>query len=350
MAERKPRQRRTAPEPKKQCSSCEKSRQYKFFYKVNSSMFPDGMINICSHCVRDSVNIKNMDSVIGFLRQIDKPFVTRLWDEAMDSGKYPVGEYIRKVNSLQQYSDKTFDDSDGLYANNGKVDVEGQYGVDSIDNVEGQTIEFSEELVKNWGTGYKEEEYLRLEKFYQDMDLTHDIETPVHIDILRQLSYLSVERDRMRQSKDFTTYARISKTIQDMTKDAGFTPADRKTIDESTGVKSFSQAFEEVEKKGFRKPPKVVFNEDIVDGIIISLFNYYNRIVGSQILAQVPDEVQRELDEFYEFDDTPVDIDDEDYENLDFSLDENDEEYEPEINIELEEDDEDVDKKDDSDE
>ena len=107
-----------------------------------------------------------------------------------------------------------------------------------------------------------------------------------------------------------------------MEQSAGFRPVDRQGIDGATGIKSFAQIWEEVEKKGYRKPPKITFDEDIVDGIIVSLANYYNRLVGKQILSEVPDEIKKELDEFYEDDLTPVDINDEEYDDLDFSLEE----------------------------
>jgi hypothetical protein len=101
---------------------------------------------------------------------------------------------------------------------------------------------------------------------------------------------------------------KISKDNRRYGKNAGFRPVDRQGIDGATGIKSFAQIWEEVEKKGFRKPPKPVFDEDIVDAMIVSLANYYNRLVGKQILAELPDEMKQELDEFYEDDLTPVDI------------------------------------------
>jgi hypothetical protein len=71
-------------------------------------MFPDGMINICRDCVRDEVDIEDIEQVISFLRQIDKPFIQSYWDEALVNkrGSHPLGEYIRKVNSLSQLKEQ----------------------------------------------------------------------------------------------------------------------------------------------------------------------------------------------------------------------------------------------------
>jgi hypothetical protein len=321
------RRKNAEPIQKKKCQGdCKKEKPFKFFFKVDSPLFPDGMINICRDCVRAEVDVEDIEDVIGFLRQIDKPFVEKIWNEAVQSGKHPLGEYIRKINSLQQLKGKNFNDSDGMQGIGKSIDLQSAKMAETIVSQKGNTIEYSDELVNKWGIGYKKHEYLQMEKFYVDMKETHEINTSIHIDQLKQLSYLSVERDRLRQAGDWNNYTKLSKTIEDMTKSAGFRPVDRQGLDDATGIKSFSQIFEEVEKRGFRKPPAVTFDEDIVDAMIVSLANYYNRLVGKQILSELPEEIQKELDEFYELDETPVDLNDEEYEDLDFTVEDEDDE------------------------
>lgn len=310
--------------PKKTCNTCGKHKLTTFFFKVDSQLFPDGMLNTCRDCIREQVDVEDMEQVIGFLRQIDKPFIQDYWDEAVKSKNHPLGEYIRKVNSLSQMKGKNFDNSDGINGV-GKIDLSSAKSPDYIENVKGEIIEYSDDLVNKWGIGYKKNEYLKMEKFYQDMRLTHEIHTPVHVNKLMELAYLSIEQERLRQERDMPNYTKLAKTIDDMEKSAGFRPVDRQGIDTATGIKSFSQIWEKVEKEGWRKPPVTMFKEDIYDGMIVSLANYYHRLVGSQILREIPEDVKNELDEFYEFDDTPVDIDNEAYEDLDFSVDDDDE-------------------------
>lgn len=320
---------RKEPIPKKECvgdnHKGNREKSYQFFFKVDSPMFPDGMINLCRDCVREQVDLDDMDSVIGFLRQIDKPFIQNYWDEAEKSTKHTLGEYIRKINSLPQVSKKNFDSSDGVNGF-GKIDLQSTRATsDSVLNLKGESITYSDELVDFWGIGYKKQEYLKMEKFFQDMRFTHNIHTPTHVDLTTQLAYMSIERDRLRQARDWTNYPKISKTIEEMTKSAGFRPVDKQGVDDATGIKSFSQIWEEVEKKGFRLPPLTVFEEDVYDGMIISLLNYYNRIVGKQLLSDLPEEVQLDMDDFYELDETPVDLDDQEYDDMDFSFDDEDE-------------------------
>lgn len=314
------------PIKKKLCQGdCKKERAYTYFFKVDSQMFPDGMINICRDCVRSTVDIDDTESVIGFLRQIDKPFYKDEWDKAMSTRdkKHPMGAYMQKL-ALQQYKGKTFNNSDGVDGV-GKVDLSSINSPETIESNNGKVIKYSQELVDKWGVGYNKTEYLQLEKFSQDMKATHEIYTPTHIDALTQLSYLSVDRNRLRREKDWNNYKKVSDAYEVMMKSAGFRPVDRQGIDDATGIRSFSQIFEEVEKRGFRKPAPKVFRQDITDGMIISLANYYHRIVGKEILNQIPDEIKQEMEEFFKDDLEPVEINDSDYDDLDFSINDEDE-------------------------
>lgn len=325
MSNTRPRKTQPKPQERKYCQGkdCKKkdkeAKLVKYFFKVDSPLFPDGRINICRDCVRKEINVDDIEAVIGFLRQIDKPYVEKIWNESVQSGSHPLGEYIRKLNSLSQLKGKTFNDSDGMKNNSMTVDIQSADMPDTIETLKGKLV-YSDDLVSKWGIGYKKHEYLQMEKYFINMKATHEINTEQHIDQLRQLSYLTVDRDRLRQAGDWTNYTKLSATVEAMTKSAGFRPVDRQGLDDATGIKSFSQIFAEVEKRGFRKPPAIEFEEDIVDAMITSLANYYHRLVGKAILAEMPEEVERELDEFYELDTTPVDIDDDEYEDLDFTM------------------------------
>lgn len=319
--------RKSEPVPKKKClGTCGKERSYTYFFKVDSPMFPDGMINICRDCVRESVDVDNLEQVIGFLRQIDKPFYQKEWEKALSTRdkKHPIGAYMQKL-ALQQYKDETFNHSDGVDGV-GKVDLSSINAPDVIESNDGKIIEYSDELVSKWGIGYSKLEYLQMEKYFHDTKSTHEIYTPTHFDTLTQLAYLTIDRNRLRQKGDWTNYTKLSKTIEEMQKSAGFRPVDRQGVDDATGIRSFSQIFEEVEKKGFRKPPPPVFDEDIIDAMIVSLANYYHRLVGKQILSEIPEEIKEEINAFFEDDLTPVDLNDEEYEDLDFSVEDDEEE------------------------
>lgn len=295
----KQRKRRTQPLPKKKCTSCGKEKTTTYFFKVdNPMMFPDGMINICRDCVRENVDVESIEQVIAFLRQIDKPFIESYWNEALQTNRHPLGEYIRKINSLQQVKNKTFDDSVG--SGIGTVnDLISPKMPEKIETETGDVISYSDDLVSKWGQGYKKHEYLKLEKFYHDMMASYAVETHNHKQMLMQLAKLSVEMDNLLSQKDYTNYTKVSKAYDDLLKSAGFRPIDRKGGDEQRGLRSFAQIFEEVEKRSFVKPPPPQFDEDIVDAMILSLANYYHRLVGKEILTEVPPELKEGYKDYF---------------------------------------------------
>lgn len=299
------------------------------FYSVQkSAFFPQGKLTTCTDCIKKEIDPKEIDTVTSFLRQIDKPFLKDAWDASLNSKGYDgvLGDYMRKINSLKSFKDKTFADSDFLVG--GKdIEIESTEKMEEeevfIYTNEGEKITLDNEIRFKWGAGYKDSEYLQLEKFYRDMHATHEITTAVHEDLLRQLCYMSVEQDKLRQDQDWRNYNALRKTFKDVMTDAGFKPSDKKAGTEANGVVSFAEVFDMVEQKGFRKPAITEFNEDIVDKMLVILLNYYHRVFGKEILAKLPDDVREEVGEFYELNtETGEDINEAEYDNIDYSVDE----------------------------
>jgi hypothetical protein len=268
---------------KKVCSSCKKDKRIKEFYTVKSMQFPDGKLNICVHCVKKQVDITDVNAVIAFLRTIDKPFLEKYWNEALTCGKAPLGEYIRKVNSLQQVSDKGFDDSDGM-SELGNVDAS-QFtaSIDEIETEAGEKISYNENLVARWGSGYKKFEILKLEKFYQDMMMSYEVIEANHKQMLMQLAKITIEMDNLLAIKDYTNYTKLSKTFDDLLKSTGFRPIDKKNGSDSVGLFSFSQVWAEIEKEGFVQPDIIEYEKDDIDYMLLYYIQFAQRLVGKNV-------------------------------------------------------------------
>jgi len=282
------------PTPKKQCSSCSKNKATTFFFKVDSPLFPDGMINTCRDCVRKQVDVNDMEQVISFLRQIDKPFNQKYWDEALKSKNHPLGEYIRKINSLNQVKNKNFDDSQAVGIGT-THDVQASQLSDTIEREDGEIIEYSDSLVSRWGIGYQRHEYLRLEKYYQDMMMSYEIKDINHRQMLKTLAKLSVESDNALSRKDFTNYSKINKEYEVTMKSAGFRPVDRKSGSEATGMFSFSQVWAEIEKEGFIPPKLVEFKKDDIDYMLMYYQQFVERLVDKPVTTEPDTEWRDEV-------------------------------------------------------
>ncbi|QIW89904.1 putative small terminase [Bacillus phage Izhevsk] len=282
------------PTPKKQCSSCGKDKATTFFFKVDSPLFPDGMINTCRDCVRAQVDVNDMEQVISFLRQIDKPFNQKYWDEATKSKNHPLGEYIRKINSLNQVKNKSFDDSQAVGIGTA-LDVQASQLSEKIEREDGEIIEYSDSLVSRWGIGYQKHEYLRLEKYYQDMMMSYEVKETNHKHMLKQLAKLSVEADNALARKDFTQYGKINKEYDILLKSAGMRPVDKKSGSEATGLFSFSQVWAEIEKEGFIPPKLVKFKKDDIDYMLMYYQQFVERLVDKPVTTEPDTEWRDEV-------------------------------------------------------
>lgn len=289
--------------PKKKCmGQCGKEKSYTFFYKVNSPLFPDGMLNICRDCIRDQIDIEDIEQVIAFLRQIDKPFIESYWEEAKKSKNYPLGEYIRKVNSLQQVKNKDFNSSDNI-SEVGKIDLE--KAPEFVETESGIIINYDESLVSKWGAGYKKFEYLKLQKFYQDMMDSYDIQTANHKQMLIQLAKLTVEMDNLLAVKDYGNYKKVSDAYDALLKSSGFRPIDRKNGADSFGIFSFSQVWAEIEREGFIKPKMIEYEKDDIDYMLLYYIQFVQRLVGQTVSTEPPENWREEIEQI--LDNEPID-------------------------------------------
>jgi len=291
------------------CSRCGKSKSIKSYFKIANPLMPDSRIAVCSDCVHETVDEQNINEVIEFLRLTNKPFIKDEWDKCLAKPSRTIGEYMRIINSIVTYKDLTFANSDNLGSGNDS-DIANS-SIKELESETGKVIRYTSDLVAKWGGGFKEFEYLKMEKYYQDMMDTNEIITPVQKDLLKNLAKMTVKRDAYIAEDDTVKYGAISRTYETTLQSAGFRPIDRRGADDERGLRSFSQIFEEVEKRGFVKPltPEEkdkkleegsrFYKEDMIDKMLTSILNYYHRLIGKEILSSAPDETMDEL-EFFE--------------------------------------------------
>jgi hypothetical protein len=101
---------------------------------------------------------------------------------------------------------------------------------------------------------------------------------------------LNILVDRALKDQDWKTFETLNKQLTSVLKDAGFRPIDRVSGSESSGIRSFSQIFEEVEKDGFIVPAPLDVHQDIVDRTIMYLVNYQRKLLNMGALDSPPDD------------------------------------------------------------
>lgn len=259
-----------------------------------------GKVHICKKCTLDVYQYylnKHNDitaAIYYSCRKLDFYFNVSLVRVAeqqnKDKGTNIFSVYITKINSLSQYKNKTFDDSLPY--------------VTTTDTANNNSLE----LIEKWGENYDATQLIKLEKFYKDMCDAYDISTPSHKQLLKFICKLNLKMDKCLEEDDTTGFAKLSAQYETMTKSAKFRPLDKVSADTRTGIRTFSQIFEEVEKHGFINPTPIEEHQDIVDKTIMYVLNYTRKLVGVQKLSSPPiDTPKNNTDSIIDMKDIDVD-------------------------------------------
>jgi len=277
---------------RKHCNDCQKDKPIINFYQSGSKMF-DGLAPICKQCTKDMINYEDIETIYLVLQTLDMPFVVGIWEscnersiEKIKEGKkYDVfGNYVRQINSLPNYNAMGWKNSEF------KEDIEKnkQKKIDRENKENHINALVTDDMYERWGENYTKKQMIDLEKFYNDMRMTHTIVTPQHIKALKMMCKMQLKLDIFLEEDDMTSFSKLHIQYQNLLQSSGLRPIDKVGGDEATGMRSFSHIYEEVEKDGFIKPKKYKISQDIVDYSIMHIENYTRKLVGNQILIEPP--------------------------------------------------------------
>lgn len=226
------------------CEKCRKTMDQAQFYRSNNlEKYTDsGLMNMCKKCLTMHVDNWNPDTYLWILQEIDVPYVPDEWNKILAkygknkttlTGMTILGRYLSKMK-LKQFKDYRWKDTEYLQelANHKIEETMKRQGYDaqqiseavnksifclpegeleipqyndpppgSIPEPEdyfaeqcGVTVDdFEDDLTDEdkimlrlkWGKSYKPEEWIALEKLYNEMMLSYDIQSAGHIDTLK---------------------------------------------------------------------------------------------------------------------------------------------------------------------
>lgn len=258
----------------------------------------DGYVPLCKKCLKDMIDENNIESVKTTLQRIDKPFIAKVWKSAEENESETIGTYFRMINSLQQYKNSSWADSD--FEGENETDIY-KHKFDDIDEIDEITtddgvIKLTKDIAMKFGSGYTNREYLTMEKFYQDMSYSHDINTPQLKKQLVYLCKLQVWMDRSLEKGEDAAFKNYNDRYEKILQSSGFRPIDRKNASEQSGLRSFGVVFEEVEKLGYVEPKPIEERMDLVDMVILEHLNYVRKIIGHERLAELPEDIHESLE------------------------------------------------------
>lgn len=273
------------------CVGCGKVHNKGNFYVSSQNLHANGVLPYCKAYIKKysynrdkTINVKNFQFM---LMQNNLPFLNELYESILDTKGDIIGVYFRQINSLPQYVGFTWKDS--MFVEHEEEQCEeGKEEEIAIKDPSIKDFKITTDMLNRWGDGYEDIDMRDLEKFYRDMHNTHTIVTPQHEKALILICKLQLKMDKALEADDMGGFSKMHGEYQKLLTSSGLRPIDKIGGAEASGMRSFSQVFEEIEKDGFIKPAPIEENQDIVDKTIQYIMNYTKKLLNMQVLTSPP--------------------------------------------------------------
>ena len=289
------------PEKKKRfCEKCKVTKNEDNFYKSNNlEKYPEGYLNQCKDCITMHVNNWDPDTFMWILQECDVPYVPNQWNQLLSryskdrssiKGTTIIGRYLAamKLNQFKAYrwedtqylQDKANHEKEEAMKRQGFSAVEideairtgsfpvpteplapppqyGQSVPDYFDNepedtsiTDTLTDEDKLYLRMKWGKAYKPDEWVQLEKLYDEMMQSYDIQGAGHEDTLKLVCKTSLKSNQLLDMGDVEGAQKMVKMYDMLMKSGKFTASQNKA-ESGEYVDSLSELFAICEKDGF---------------------------------------------------------------------------------------------------
>ena len=133
-----------------------------------------------------------------------------------------------------------------------------------------------------WGKQYKPEEWVQLEKLYDEMMKSYDIQTAGHIDTLKKICRVSLKADQLLNIGDIDGAQKAIKMYDMLMKSGKFTAAQNKA-ENGEFLDSISELVTICEKQGFIPRYYIDSPKDKVDRVLQDLQGYTRTLVTEEM-------------------------------------------------------------------
>lgn len=322
------------------CEKCNKTMNVDQFYQSNNiEKYPQKYLHQCKKCITMHVDNWNPDTYLWILQEVDVPYIPEEWNKLLASygkdrskvtGTTIIGRYLSKMK-LKQWKEYRWKDTEFLQelANNKIEQAMKRQGYDAqqiTEAIEKATFSipegelqppppppqsdytynnepdyfdemngFDDSVITNeltdedklmlrikWGKMYKPEEWVQLEKLYNDMMESYDIQTAGHIDTLKKICKTSLKSDQLLDMGDVDGAQKMIKMYDLLMKSGKFTAAQNKT-ESGNVVDSISELIAMCERDGFFPRYYVDGPQDKVDRTIQDFQKYTRTLVTEEM-------------------------------------------------------------------
>lgn len=368
------------------CEKCHKTMDEKQFYTYKDG----NKTELCKKCLTMHIDNFNPDTFLWLLKKMDVPYVPSEWNVLRDrayakdpnkmNGMSVFGKYLSKMK-LKQWKDYGWEDSERLQAKeleNSKDKIEEWQELEKITQErfengeiseaeyktlvsastqnemlngpttmpiaaappedpyiqEDELYDLSEELTEEdkkylamkWGRLYKPSEWIELEKIYEQMTASFDIQDADTINTLILICKTNLKMNQAIDIGDLDGFQKLSRVSESLRKSAKFTAAQNKE-EKNDFVDSVGELVSMCEREGFIPRFATDIPQDKVDLTLKDMNKYLYKLVTQDLGfgQQIEDALQKIKiqQEMQENNDLSLDIDadseeliDQDYEDF----------------------------------
>ena len=326
------------PEKKKRyCKKCRATKNEDNFYKSkNLEKYPEGYLDQCKECITMHVDNWNSDTFMWILQECDVPYIPEEWNKLLASyakdpstvtGMTILGRYLSKMK-LKQFKDFSWKDTAFLQekANHEKEEAMKRQGFSAAEIAEAiekgsfpvpeheltEPVVSDEEQIYNdyfdtlndssendalidaltdedklmlrmkWGKAYKPDEWVQLEKLYQEMKESYDIQGAGHEDTLKLVCKTSLKSNQLLDMGDVEGAQKMVKMYDMLMKSGKFTASQNKA-ERGEAVDSIGELVAMCEKDGFIPRYYVDSPQDKVDRTLQDLQKYTRTLITEEM-------------------------------------------------------------------
>ena len=358
------------------CEKCRKTMDEKQFYGSNNlEKYPEGKLRQCKQCITMHVDNWDPDTYLWILQECDVPYIPEEWNKLLASygkdksrvtGMTILGRYLSKMKLkqfkdhrwkdtayLQEVADKRTEEAmkrQGFSASEidqaleqGRVPIpEGELEIPQYDDsaekgsavaedyvaqpeIEIEPLDLTEEdkryLLLKWGKMYRPDEWVWLEKLYNEMMASYDIQTAGHIDNLKKLCKTSLKAEQLLDIGDIEGAQKAIKMYDVLMKSGKFTAAQNKDA-QGEFVDSVGEIVALCEQEGFIPRYYTDGPQDKVDYTIRDMQRYTRTLVTEEMhLGELIEQAIKNNEKEDAQKEVDIDLDeDSDIENIERSL------------------------------
>lgn len=279
---------------------CGKTKRIGEFYKSSADANAVGVIPFCKKCIKELVvnedGTHDLDKLREILRHpsVDKPFLDKLWQSALDSKqKDKIGFYFKLINGFSG-TGLTWADSDDEYKVLPKTEIrriikEKENQKEEVKKVINDDIDFQLEgwMIDLFGEGYTSEEYKRMVKKYNFLKENYTESTAMHTEALATYIRYKVKEEIATVDGDSAQAKIWSDLANKASTNAKINPSQLSKADLLGGISTISEISQAVEEAVdvVEILPRFKFRpNDAVDFNIWCYINYARSLEGKPLI------------------------------------------------------------------